>query len=41
MEGGATGLGTLTKLMGAGDAVYDDSLLSATGDEIRDYETHT
>ncbi|MFJ9821456.1 DUF6571 family protein [Streptomyces sp. NPDC101151] len=41
LEGEATGLGTLTKLMGAGDAVYDGNLLSATGDEIRDYETHT
>lgn len=27
--------------MGAGDAVYDACLLSYTGDEIRDYETHT
>ncbi|MCT2546443.1 hypothetical protein [Streptomyces atratus] len=41
LDGGSTGLSTLTKLMGAGDAVYDASLLSYTGDEIRDYETHT
>ncbi|PZH15841.1 hypothetical protein C1I97_07505 [Streptomyces sp. NTH33] len=41
LNGGATGLGALTKLMGAGDAVHDGSLLSAVGDEIRDYETHT
>lgn len=41
LGGGSTGLSALTKLMGAGDAVYDGSLLSATGDEIRDYETHT
>ncbi|MFH8776225.1 DUF6571 family protein [Streptomyces sp. NPDC017958] len=41
LSGGATGLGILTKLMGSGDAVYDRSLLSAAGDEIRDYETHT
>ncbi|TWV36124.1 tetratricopeptide repeat protein [Streptomyces misionensis] len=41
LAGGATGLGLLTKLMGSGSAVYDSSLLTATGDEIRDYETHT
>lgn len=41
LKGGDTGLRILTKLMGSGNAVYDGSLLSATGDEIRDYETHT
>ncbi|CAL2070535.1 conserved protein of unknown function [Streptomyces murinus] len=41
LSGGGTGLGILTKLMGSGNSVYDGSLLSATGDEIRDYETHT
>ncbi|MYQ98544.1 MULTISPECIES: DUF6571 family protein [unclassified Streptomyces] len=41
LSGGGTGLGLLTKLMGSGNSVYDGSLLSATGDEIRGYETHT
>ncbi|MGW0880608.1 DUF6571 family protein [Streptomyces sp. NPDC002671] len=41
LPGGGTGLSMLTKLMADGDAVYDGSILSATGDTIRDYETHT